>query len=473
MSDSQENRQRRAIVADDEAGMRLALTEVLQRGGWCVEAFENAEEAMARIQGAGPKPELLITDFRMPGMSGLELTRRVKGAMPELAIVMMTAFGTVEDAVTAMKEGADDYLLKPFSMETALAVAENAVRKTMKPEAAPSSNRAARGGESGMVGSDPAWLRVVEIAREVADSDATVLLTGESGTGKEVLARHIHERSGRRGPFVAINCAALPEGVLESELFGHEKGAFTGAVLSRKGRFELAEGGTILLDEVSEMPLALQAKLLRVLQEREVSPIGGTHSIKLDIRVIATTNRDLEAYVAEGNFRQDLFYRLNVIAIHLPALRERREDVMPLAEHFLKKFRRAGRLVSKFSPEVTGYLRTHRWPGNVRELENLVERATLLARGEEIQMGDLHLKNGVGMFAMEPSGSGSWVLRDGILNEFSGRTLEEVERELILGTLDRLGGNRTRTAEKLGVSVRTIRNKLHQYGVKEEAACGA
>lgn len=457
------------LVVDDEAGMRIALTDVLERGGWQVEAFDAAEPALNRLESAPGSFALIMTDFRMSGMTGLELTRRARFAFPEIPIVMMTAFGTVEDAVTAMKEGADDYLLKPFSMETVLAVVENATQgsaRRLPQESAPTPAKANRGGgESRMVGRDAAWMNVVQIADEIADSNATVLLMGDSGTGKEILARHIHERSGRVGPFVAINCAALPEGVLESELFGHEKGAFTGAILARKGRFELAQGGTILLDEVSEIPLGLQAKLLRVLQEREVSPVGGANSVKLDIRIIATTNRDLEEYAADGHFRQDLFYRLNVIAIRLPQLRERPEDILLLAEHFLRRFRRAGRPGVRFSPEAAAFLRRHAWPGNVRELENLVERASLLARGEEIQMADFHMSGAEGISLHDSRLGASFSRGRNFDAGVAGQTLEEVERRMILQTLDQTGGNRTRAAELLGVSVRTIRNKLHQYGI--------
>ncbi|MCH8333867.1 sigma-54-dependent Fis family transcriptional regulator, partial [Candidatus Sumerlaeota bacterium] len=375
------------LVVDDETSMRVALRDVLERAGWKVQAAKSGSEAFAMIRSQEPF-SLLITDCRMPGMTGIELTRAVRKMRPTLPIVMMTAYGTVEDAVAAMKEGVDDYLLKPFSFETVIEVVREAARKD-RPAAVPIATAPARrNGDSptpAMLGEDPSWKSVVRIAEEIADSTATVLLTGESGTGKEVLARHIHRCSGRSGRFVAINCAALPEGVLESELFGHEKGAFTGAILSHKGKFELADGGMILLDEISEIPPALQAKLLRVLQEREVHPIGGSLPIKLDFRVIATSNRDLEVCIERGRFRQDLFYRLNVIAIRLPPLRSRPGDVVILAEHFLHRFRRPDRPAERFSAEVVQYLRSHRWPGNVRELQNVIERACLVARCEVIQ----------------------------------------------------------------------------------------
>ena len=460
------------LVADDEPGMRLALREVLQRSGWQVVMAENGERALDLLKQEQPY-QLLMTDFRMGGMTGLELLHEARKLRPTLPAVMMTAYGTVEDAVRAMREGAGDYLLKPFSLETVIEVVDRVTRPENLPspsegeseaKSANSANgasprRAKIGTEHAIIYQGPALREVLEIAKDVADADSTVMLTGESGTGKEVVARYIHEQSGRRGPFVAINCAALPEGLLESELFGHEKGAFTGAILARKGKFEQACGGTLLLDEISEMPLALQAKLLRVLQEKEVSPIGGNGTIKLDVRIVATSNRDLERAVANGDFRQDLYYRLNVIALPVPALRERPEDIMPLAEHFLRKFHRAGRPEQRLADEVRSFMQSNSWPGNVRELENLMERACLLGRGEVIRLEDLHL-NLAAESARTPDLSVT-------LNLDAQITLEEMERRLIMRTLDRTGGNRTRTADLLGVSVRTIRNKLHQYGIAE------
>jgi two-component system response regulator FlrC len=453
------------LVTDDEPGMRQALREVLGRAGWKVELAECGEEALEILRAAGAF-DLLITDFRMGGMTGLELVREAQRAWPAMPIVMMTAYGTVEDAVEAMREGASDYLLKPFSMATVLEVVARATQgagqaAAQSDEPSPATTRrAAKRREPEIIAVAPALRAVLEIAREVADANATVLLTGESGTGKEVVARYIHTHSRRTGPMVAINCAALPEGLLESELFGHEKGAFTGAVLARKGRFEQANGGTLLLDEISEMPLALQAKLLRVIQEKEIVPVGGNDSLRLDVRIIATTNRDLEREAAEGRFRQDLFYRLNVIALPLPPLRERLDDIIPLAEHFMNKYTRATRPARRLGQEIKHYLLEYPWPGNVRELENLIERATLLARNEEIVREDLYLR--FDPIAVPRLGTAAQDPADGV-------TLEEMERRLILQTLDRTGGNRTRTADLLGVSVRTIRNKINQYGLNNMA----
>ena len=458
------------LVTDDEPGMRLALREVLQRTGWRVALAESGEAAVQLLEADEPY-DLMITDFRMPGMTGLDLLREARRLRPAMPCVMMTAYGTVEDAVTAMRAGARDYLMKPFSFDAVTEVVERALSapapapaEGAAETAAPASEipsptaprRARASAERAIICKGPALEWVLDIAGDVAEADSTVLLTGESGAGKEVIARHIHERSGRRGAFVAINCAALPEGLLESELFGHEKGAFTGAILARKGKFEQAAGGTLLLDEISEMPLPLQAKLLRVLQEKEISPIGSSSTIKLDVRIVATTNRDMERMVAEGDFRQDLYYRLNVIALRVPPLRERPEDILPLAEHFVTRFHRAGRPEQRLGDDVIEYLQNYTWPGNVRELENLMERACLLARGEVIRLADLHMN-----LSAESARKSDDILT---INFDRPITLEEMEKRLILRTLDKTGGNRTRTADMLGVSVRTIRNKLHQYG---------
>jgi DNA-binding NtrC family response regulator len=456
------------LVVDDENGMRLALREVLRRAGWCVALAEDGQQALQELDRLDDV-RLLITDFRMPGMTGLELLRQVRERRPALPLIMMTAFGTVEDAVVAMREGAADYLLKPFSMETVLEIVGRVVES--KPAAAEPSSPGAPGARrsesspAALIAESPAIRPLLETAWAVATADSTILLTGESGTGKEIIARAIHRASGRRGPFVAINCAALPEGLLESELFGHEKGAFTGAILSRKGRFEQATGGTLLLDEISEMPLALQAKLLRVLQEKEISPVGADETIKLDVRVIATSNRDLDRSVAEGDFRQDLFYRLNVISLRIPALRERREDIVPLAEHFLQKYQRPDRPARRLSDTLRRHLLTQPWNGNVRELENLIERGCLLARAEAIVVEDLYPGAAQPAPMTDDPSATHLPLNQPI-------TLGEMERRLILATLARNGGNRTRTADILGVSVRTIRNKLNEYGVKD-APCGA
>ncbi|MEN6626559.1 MAG: sigma-54 dependent transcriptional regulator [Candidatus Sumerlaeia bacterium] len=449
------------LVVDDEPAMRMALREALGRAGWQVETADSGEAALEIIR-ASESIRLLITDYRMGGMTGLELITQARRLRPALASIMMTAYGTIEDAVRAMKEGAGDYLLKPFSLDDVLAAVGRVFSAENAPETPAAEEKpAASVKREEIIANSPALKSILSIAADIADADATVLLTGESGAGKEVVARYIHRRSGRRGPFVALNCAALPEGLLESELFGHEKGAFTGAILSRKGRFEQAAGGTLLLDEISEMPLALQAKLLRVLQEKEIVPVGGNDSIKLDVRIVATSNRNLERAVAEGQFRQDLYYRLNVIALPVPPLRERTDDVIPLAEFFMNKYRRPNRPEPALSSEAMAWLRDYAWPGNVRELENMIERACLLARGASIGVAELHLNLSAPVQAREAE-SGARIVS---MEDPQPETLEEMERRLILRTLERTGGNRTRTADLLGVSVRTIRNKLNQYGL--------
>ncbi|MCE5230756.1 sigma-54 dependent transcriptional regulator [bacterium] len=467
MKDNQNKRQSGIIlVVDDEPAMRMALREVLTRAGWQVETAECGEAALDILRG-NDTVRLMITDYRMGGMTGLELLASARALRPALRSIMMTAYGTIEDAVRAMKEGAGDYLLKPFSLDDVLAAVDRVLAasetETVEKEEKITENNVNRNSDrQEFVASSAALKSILALADEIADADATVLLTGESGTGKEVVARYIHRRSGRRGPFVALNCAALPEGLLESELFGHEKGAFTGAILSRKGRFEQAAGGTLLLDEISEMPLALQAKLLRVLQEKEIVPVGGNDPIKLDVRIIATTNRQLERAIADGQFRHDLYYRLNVIALPIPPLRERPEDIIPLAEYFIEKYRRPNRPAPRLAPETQSWLRENAWPGNVRELENMIERACLLARGESVGIADLQLNFTMPAPMKETTEAGARIVS---MDDSEPETLEEMERRLILRTLERTGGNRTRTADLLGVSVRTIRNKLNQYGL--------
>ena len=506
----------RILVVDDEVGMQIALREVLQRLGHQVTVKGDGAAALSALEEESF--DLVLTDVRMPELSGLELLDHLRVRWPKLPAVIMTAYGTVEDAVEAMKKGAADYLLKPFSSETI----EQLVARQLKNQAAltadpeePEPSDQAKGGNSHAdpIAVSSSMRQILDMAREIADSMATVLIQGESGTGKEVLARYIHHHSERRDrPFVAVNCAALPEGLLESELFGHEKGAFTGAVLSRKGKFELANHGTLLLDEVSEMPLSLQAKLLRVLQEREIDPIGSQRSVQLDVRVLATTNRNLTAYVREGNFREDLFYRLQVIAMEIPPLRQRREDIIPMAEFFVRKHCRVNRRPRKrFDASMRAYLLEQSWRGNVRELENFLERAVLLCKEEAISPEKIFLRSfcpprgmdleeslGRGdacVAAMSASAplAGTTLTTATISDATPARpeeparngepwhasellTLEEMERRLIMQTLERVGGNRTRAADLLGVSVRTIRNKLSQYGLggaERAAATGA
>jgi DNA-binding NtrC family response regulator len=449
------------LVVDDEADMRTALSQALSRGGFKVESTAGGSEAVLKIKKN--KYSLLITDMKMPDMTGLELLTAVKNISPRLPVIMITAYGTVSNAVEAVQAGASDYILKPFSFETLDAAVKKSIGNfgsgnhnshNRKHADSPSITKA-------IITNDPDFIELLEVARNVADSNATVLIQGESGTGKELLAGFIHSQSDRKnGPYVALNCAALPENLAESELFGHEKGSFTGAVNRKLGKFELAKQGTIVLDEISEMALPLQAKLLRVLQEREIDRVGGSQSIPIDARVIAISNLDLKQAVAEGKFREDLYYRINVVPLSIAPLRERKTDIPLLAEHFLAKFSSINkRKVTRISDEALSMLLQHDWKGNVRELENAIERAILIGCDDVIMPEHLILAE-----AQKPSASGK---QQGIK---VGLTVREMEKELIVKTLENVNENRTRAAELLGISIRTLRNKLREY--RQEAALG-
>jgi DNA-binding NtrC family response regulator len=442
------------LVVDDEPSMRLALTESLRRNGYAVVQATNGQEAIDQI--ATSKPWLVLTDLKMPRSGGLEVVKEVKRRCPNTHVVVMTAYGTVETAVEAMKCGAIDYLLKPFAtehLEQVLVQLEAESNGVQDVSAIPTSSRP-------MLGEDPAMAKVLALAEGVAMSQATVLVQGESGTGKELLARFIHSRSPRgHRPFIAVNCAALPDGLLESELFGHERGAFTGALMRKIGKFEMAHQGTILLDEISEMNLGLQAKLLRVLQEREVDRIGGREPVHVNIRVIATTNRSLRQEVEQGRFREDLYYRLNVFPITLPPLRERPSDIPVLVRHFVRATAaRNGLAAPRISDAALAVLQGRLWKGNVRELENAVERAVLLAGGEGIAPEHVLMD--------ESAAAGSPPAPSHATNTTTpsaAGSLWEMERDLIMHTLDRVKGNRTHAAKALGISIRTLRNKLREY----------
>lgn len=418
------------LVVDDDPQMRSALKEAIQRIGYGADACENGQEAIGRISRTGYS--LVVTDMKMPGMDGLSLLREIRRRSATQPVVVITGYATVENAVETMREGATDYLLKPFSFD--------ALKKTVL------SVMARVADEREFLTTDPGMRKILALARNIAASDITVLAQGESGTGKELFARYIH-RMGRRAekPFVAVNCAAIPENLMESELFGHEKGAFTGAAERKKGKIELADGGTLLLDEIGEMPLLLQAKLLRVLQEREVDRVGGKEPVPVDIRVVATTNRDLQKECREGRFREDLYYRLNVFPIKLPPLRERPADIPLLAAYFAEKFSAAEeKTIRGFTAEGIELLKNRPWRGNIRELENVIRRAVLLCSGDAIGADALLFD--------DPQAS------DG----YNGK-IWDMEKELILRTLKEVDGNKTRAAELLGVTVRTIRNKLNEY----------
>ncbi len=437
------------LVVDDDPAMRFALAESLRQSGHSVMVASCAEEALAqcRDQTVG----LMMTDVRMPGMNGMDLFQEAKRLKPSLPIILMSAFGTIEIAVEAMKSGAFDYLVKPFSQEALEAV----VRKALSAQELPAVKATVKPAEispgRALLTQDPGMLKLLKTAEVVAASQTSILIAGESGTGKELLARFIHEHSPRaHRPFIAINCAAVPETLLESELFGYEKGAFTGAAARKPGRFELAHTGTLLLDEVSEMHLSLQAKLLRVLQEREVDLLGGKGPISLDLRVIATTNRPLWEEVKAGRFREDLYYRLNVFPLRLPPLRHRVVDIPMLADHFIKKgSAKNQKSILSISPEALSIVMGREWRGNVREFENVMERAVLLADRGMITSDHLLFEESFESKRERPSPRAT--------------TVWEAERDLILETLDRVGGNRTHAARLLGISIRTLRNKLREY----------
>jgi len=439
------------LVVDDEPGMRMALRTNFQRDGWHVEIAAGSTEALRKLESQ--HFPLVVTDVRMPDGDGLHLMRALRSSSPSTAVIVLTAFGSVPEAVQAMRGGACDYLTKPISFEELQSRVERVMR-----HASPLLDNAVPTGT--IVGTAASLLRAVERARHAARTDADVLIEAESGTGKELFARYIHENSDRHDrPFVAVNCAAVPENLLESELFGHVRGAFTGATASKAGRFELADGGTLLLDEIGEMPLHLQPKLLRALQEREFERLGDTRSTHVNIRIIATTNVSLPAMVEQGKFRTDLYYRLNVIPLSLPPLRERPEDIPVLADFFARKFaHEAGRPMPLLNPEFVTGLRSHSWPGNVRELANFMRRVITLSDSHEI--GPEYLKTELAGAAA----SSSRPLISAALPA-AGASMREVERHLLEATLQSTGGNRTRTAEMLGVSLRTIRNKIREHGL--------
>ena len=433
------------LVVEDDAVLREAVCDTLELAGQTALAAQGGEEALEILERRSVS--LVVSDVRMMPMDGIALLKEIRARFPHLPVVLMTAFADVDRAVEAMRSGACDFLLKPFEPKALL---EHVTRYRL-PDVLDDER---------VVANDPLGRNLFSLAERVAQTDATVLLTGESGVGKEVLARFIHNHSVRRnGPFVAINCAAIPDSLLEATLFGYEKGAFTGAQQAQAGKFEQAQGGTLLLDEVTEMPLGLQAKLLRVLQEREVERVGGKKSVELDIRIIATSNRDMAEAVAKGVLREDVYYRLNVFPLPIPSLRQRREDIVPLARHFLAEHGGcSGRPGLCLSPEAESALLSHSWPGNVRELENVMQRAVIFAAGDLIGPEALHFMTGNAAV----SSSRENVPPVSAETPKSGN-LRDLEREHILETLAAVGGSRKRAGERLGMSERTLRYKLRQY----------
>jgi DNA-binding NtrC family response regulator len=448
----------RVLVVDDEAPMRTALEAHFVRDGWEVTTAYGARDAMEKFQRA-PYP-LVITDMRMPDGDGLGVLRGMREVAPQVGIVFLTAYASVPEAVQAMREGACDYLVKPVRFDQLKEATKRVLARSVAGR---------EPAENALVGSSPELKCLLQRARQVARTDMDVLISAESGTGKELLARLIHQASDRRRrPFVAVNCAAFPESLLESELFGYARGAFTGAVTGKPGKFELAHTGTLLLDEIGEMPLPLQPKLLRVLQEREVDRLGETRAVHVDVRVIATTNQPLAERVEEGKFRADLFYRLNVVPFTIPPLRERRGDVAALIEHFLRRYgQEAGTAAPEFAVELMRRLEAHDWPGNVRELENLVRRAIALHPGGVVGP---EFFTPTACRSTAESGSPEGMDRQAELSgAASAGSLREMERQLLIATLEAQGGNRTRAARALGICPRTMRNKIREYGLPPRA----
>jgi two-component system, response regulator FlrC len=446
--------QARILVVEDDSALARALSDTLSLSGYQVMHATDGEQALACLERE--PADMVLTDVQMRPMDGHTLLRHLRSRFQDLPVLVMTAYGTVEQAVEAMKLGAVDYLAKPFEVNDLLQKVE---RFLPQQEGEPSQ----------MIAEDLRSRELTELARRVAASDATVMIGGESGVGKEVLARFIHEHSMRAdGPFIAINCAAIPENMLEAVLFGYEKGAFTGALRANAGKFEQAQGGTLLLDEISEMSLSLQAKLLRVLQEREVERIGGRELIQLDVRVLATSNRKLREEVAAGRFREDLFYRLNVFPLVLPPLRDRPRDILPMARYLMTRHVRPGQPMPHLLPEAEACLLSHSWPGNVRELDNLVQRAMILCDGEHIRAADIHFETPESTHASaSPLNAHDAALHFPVHAEAAGAAnrlsddLRSVEEQLIIDAL-RSGGSKKEAAVLLGISPRTLRYKLQK-----------
>ena len=445
------------LVVDDDLSLRKMLDAVLTDDGYDVKEADDGHSAIEAVEDQFY--DLILMDIRMTRMGGIEALKQIKKLSPGIPVIIMTAYASVETAREALKSGAFDYLTKPLDIDELKLIVHRALRHHQLEQ----ENRYLRErlddrfDFSNIIGNSSPMQTLFETLAQVAPSDATVLIKGESGTGKELIANAIHQNSPRRNkPMIKVNCAALPETLLENELFGHEKGAFTGAVSKSRGRFQLAHESTLFLDEISEMTPATQAKILRALQEKEIEPVGGETTLKIDTRVITATNKILENEIKEGRFREDLYYRLNVVIIEIPPLRDRHEDIPLLAEFFLKQYVEKNRkLIKGFTPRATDVLMRHNWPGNVRELENLVERAVIMTRGDMITQDDFP-----SIMTVKDKSAAE---RNFVTS--SGRTLKEAEKEIILRTLEETGGNRTHTAKILGISRRTLQLKLKEYGI--------
>jgi len=441
------------LVVDDDSLVREFIIEALSRKGYRVEQAESGEKAIEMLNQQ--EFDLIITDLKMQKASGIDVLKATMSIQPDCRVMVITAFGTIENAVEAMKLGACDYITKPFNAsELEILVSRALDYKKLKEENRYLKQELAESySYENLVGHSPAMLKIFDIIKNVADTTSTILISGATGTGKEMVARAIHYNSSRADkPFIKMNCAALPEGLIESELFGHEKGAFTSAVKSSIGRFEQANKGTLLLDEISEIPPKIQAKLLRVIQERELERLGSGQTISVDVRIIATSNRDLKQEVSKGRFRDDLFFRLQVIPINLPSLSERLDDIPLMSEFFLQKYcRREGIPLKTLSEKVVKYFMSYNWPGNVRELENYIERAVVMSSSQELKLSDFPMEVAIGSPRLES------------VDTDVGSTIADMERRLIYKTLEANDWNKARTSEILGITTRTLRNKLGEY----------
>ncbi|MBJ6762626.1 sigma-54-dependent Fis family transcriptional regulator [Myxococcaceae bacterium JPH2] len=464
----------KVLVIDDEANLRKVLAALLRRDGFDVTVAENGEQGLAEFHKNGA--DIVVTDLVMPKVGGMEVLASVRAANSDVPVIIITAHGTVDSAVEAIKAGAFDYITKPFDQAELSSVVAKAAKTN---ESAKRSVRPDHKARAAIIGESPTIQDVYKIIDKVADTPSTVLITGESGTGKELIATALHGASSRRDkPFIKINCAAIPATLLESELFGYEKGAFTGAVTSKPGRFELADEGTLFLDEIGEIPVEMQVKLLRALQEGEFERVGGIKTTRVDVRLVAATNRDLQAEIEAGRFRKDLYYRLAVVPIVLPALRERRSDIPMLAQHFVDKYnRRLNKKIEGIADDALALLQTYAWPGNIRELENLIERVLLFADGPLITAKDLPepVRQGTSMTAgAGTSSSATLEVPTGEvgLKDIVRMKAAELERDLIVKKLDETGGNVTRAARLLQISRKSLQTKMKEFGLRDPSPEG-
>ncbi|HSQ63876.1 MAG TPA: sigma-54 dependent transcriptional regulator [Polyangiaceae bacterium] len=468
---------KQVLIVDDEPNLRKILSAQLTRDGYDVMIAEDGEQGLAVLREH--HIDMVITDLKMPKVDGMTLLKEALREDPELPIVMITAHGTVDTAVEALKSGAFDYLTKPFDKDEVRQIVAKALKTKELAGTEASATPAATGARFGIIGGSPGIADLYAVLERVSDTPTTVLITGESGTGKELVARALHDHSSRKDkPFIKVNCAAIPKELIESELFGYERGAFTGAVTSKPGRFELANGGTLFLDEIGEIPVEMQVKLLRALQESEFERVGGIKTIRVDVRLVAATNRDLKKLIAAGNFREDLFYRLNVVPIRLPALRERATDIPMLVEHFLTKFNdRLKKHVAGVEPEAMDVLCNYSWPGNIRELENVVERAVLFCDMQRVRLEDLppEVRGGPAVPISTPPTDANLeaaLAGEGGLKEHVKVAMSKLERELVSRALQQTGGNVTHAARLLKISRKGLQLKMKELGLREGAEKG-